>query len=293
MTTYQQTTNGRGEGKRNEPAAVSASRQTLAGFDGLSGATRLIAIVGDPIAQVKSPGGLTRGLRARGQDRIVIPVQVTAEALPGVLAGLDAIGNLDGIIATVPHKFAAFRHAASASDRAALLGSANVLRRAAGGWHADMLDGLGFVRALEQADGPVRGKRALLVGAGGAGSAIGLELLNSGVVGLAVHDADGDRQRTLLGTLGRVYSGKVLAGPPCPAGFDIVVNATPAGMRESDPMPLDVGPLHAGMVVGDVITAPEVTPLLRAAQAAGCRTLTGVGMFVANVELMVAFFGEA
>ena len=272
---------------------MNSFRQGMASFDGFSGATRLIPILGDPIAQVKSPDGLTRALRERGQDRIVIPMHVTAEALPGVLAALDAIGNVDGVIATVPHKFSAYRHATSASDRAALLGSANVLRRVAGGWHADMLDGLSFVRALEQVGGPVSGRRALLVGAGGAGSAIGLALLDAGVARLAVHDADADRCRALIRKLDQVHPGRAVAGSASAAGFDIACNATPAGMRADDPVPLDAGALHAGMVVGDVITAPEVTPLLRAARAAGCRTLTGVGMFLASVDLMVAFFADA
>ena len=105
-----------------------------------------------------------------------------------------------------------------------------------------------------------------------------------------MHDADQERRDALIRKLDGAHPGKAVAGSPSPAGFDVVVNATPAGMREGDPVPLDVGPLHAGMVVADVITVPELTPLLQAAQAAGCRTQTGIGMFLANVSLMVKFF---
>lgn len=263
-------------------------------FDGYSGATRLIPILGDPIAQVKAPSGLTGAFRDRGQDRIVVPMHVPPDALPLVLRALDTVRNVDGVIATVPHKFAAFQHAASASERAMLLGSANVLRRTAGGaWHADMLDGLSMVRAIQDAGSIVAGKRALLVGAGGAGSAIGLELLNAGAARLAVHDADRQRRDALLDKLRRAFPGMVDAGSRSPAGFDLVVNATSAGMRDGDPPPLRLEDLGAGMFVADVITVPEVTPLLMAAHAIGCRTQTGVGMFLATLELMVDFFAGA
>lgn len=258
--------------------------------DVLSGSTRIVAIVGDPIAQVKSPAGVTRALRAHGRDCVVVPVHVGADDLPVFLQGAALARNLDGLIATVPHKFAAFDHCSSASERARFLGAANILRRNPdGSWHGDMVDGIGFVTAARAAGCAPAGGRALLAGAGGAGSAIALALLEAGVATLAVHDTDAARRDALIERLAQRHAGRVTAGGADPAGYSIVVNATPAGMRAGDPLPVDAGRLQPGAFVGDVVTVPEITPLLAAAQAAGCSTRTGVHMFDAVLGLMVEF----
>jgi shikimate dehydrogenase len=266
-------------------------RQRFTLLDNYSGATRIYPIVGDPIAQVKSPGRLTRAFEAAGHDAIVVPFQVDPAQIDAFLRALDHARNVDGMLATVPHKFAACRHASSASERARLLGSANVLRRSpGGGWHADMLDGVAMVRAIEGAGASFAGGRALLLGAGGAGSAIGLELLNAGVGELAIHDVSDERRDALLKTLAEVHHGKVSAGSSDPTGFDLIVNATPVGMGAGDNSPALRDKLTAGMLVADVITVPEITPLLHAARAKGCRTVTGVDMHDASLQIMVDFF---
>ncbi len=260
----------------------------------LTGATRVIAIFGDPIAQVKSPAGVTRALNQRGRDCVVIPAHVAPQDLDTFLRGATAARNFDGLIATVPHKFAAHAACASATDRANLLGAVNVMRRNPdGSWHGDMVDGLGFVAAMREAGGAPEGRRALLAGAGGAGSAIALALLDAGVASLAIHDGDAGRRDALVDRLQTRHAGRVRAGDADPAGCDIVVNATPAGMRTGDPLPVDAARLSRAMFVGDVITVPEITPLLAAARAAGCATQTGVGMFNAVSRLMVDFLLEA
>ena len=256
----------------------------------LSGATRLIAIIGDPIAQVKSPAGVTQELVARGCNVAVVPLHVAPDAFDAVMHSLAKVQNLDGIIATVPHKFAAFTHCATTSPQAQLPGAANILRRNTdGGWHGDMLDGKGFVAGIHRAGCMTQDKRALLAGAGGAGSAIALALLEAGVAQLAIHDADAARRDTLIARLASRYPGKVVPGSNDPQGFDVIANATPMGMRAGDPYPVNVARLAPAMFVGDVITVPEVSPLLAAARARGCATQTGVGMFREVQGLMIAF----
>jgi shikimate dehydrogenase len=263
-------------------------------LENYSGATRIYPIVGDPIAQVKSPSRLTGAFEAAGHDAIVVPFQIAPAEIDEFLRALDFARNVDGMLATVPHKFAAYRHAASASERAHLLGSANVLRRAPdGGWHADMLDGVAMVRAIEAAGMSIRGRRGLLLGAGGAGSAIGLELLNAGVAQLAIHDTSRERRDALRKTLAAVHRGKVAPGTADPTGFDLIINATPAGMGGGDESPARRDKLAASMFVADVITVPEITPLLHAARATGCRIVTGVNMHDASLQIMVDFFTGA
>ena len=256
----------------------------------LSGKTRVFFVVGDPIAQVQAPAGVTAELQKRGHDAIVVPIHVAAPEIDGFLRAAATLQNVDGIFATVPHKHAAYRHCATATARAAFDASANLLRRTpGGGWHGDMSDGAGFVAALRHAGFEPQGKRALQAGAGGAGGAIAYSLLEAGVSALALHDTDPARRQSVLAKLSQMFPGKAREGSQSPDGFDLVVNATPAGMRPDDPLPFRTDGLDRHMFVGDVITSPEVTPLLAAARRAGCGTTTGVDMFNAALALMVDF----
>ena len=256
----------------------------------LTGATRLHMIVGDPIAQVKSPAGLTRSFLARGHDAILVPVQVAPADLDAFLKAATAMKNLDGVVVTVPHKFACFKHCASATESATLLGAVNVMRRdPQGAWRGHMVDGYGFVEAAKKNGRDPRGNRALLIGAGGAGSAIALALIDADVRELAIHDADMARRDALIGRLAALGRAPVIAGSPDPSGFDFVAHATPAGMRESDALPVEVEKLSPSTYVGCVVTAPPVTPLIAAARARGCPTGVGVEMYQALQEKMVDF----
>lgn len=259
----------------------------------LNGATRVHFIVGDPIAQVKSPAGVTQAFEARGRNAIVVPAHVAPADLPDWLAGTSRSRNTDGIIVTVPHKFAAFELCATASDRARFLNTVNVMRRNGDGrWHGDMFDGQGFVAAMHDAGFQPAGKRALLVGAGGAGSAIAHAVVMAGVSLLAIHDESTARRDALTKRLDGLNGVRVEAGSASPEGFDLVLNDTPIGMKDGDPFPVDVTVLEPHMHVGCVITAPAITPLIAAARAKGCSTQTGADMFGKVRDLMVDFLLE-
>lgn len=258
--------------------------------DLLDGATRLSVIVGHPIAQVKAPAGLTRRMAARGINHVVVPAHVLPEDLDGFLRGADLLRNLDGIVVTVPHKFAVRAHCAALTPRAAFLGVVNVMRRLPdGGWEGDNTDGNGFVSGLREDGFEPAGKRALVVGAGGAGSAIAYELLAEGAAQLRIHDTDAARRDALVARLAGAFPGRVEAAPPDPAGQDLAVNATPLGMRAVDPLPLSAERLEPATFVAEVVTQPVMTPLLVAARARGCPVRTGIGMFEAQADLLVEF----
>ncbi|MES2945372.1 MAG: shikimate dehydrogenase [Pseudomonadota bacterium] len=259
----------------------------------LNGATRVHFIVGDPIAQVKSPYGVTQAFEARGHNAIVVPAHVAPDDLLVWLAGSSRALNVDGIIVTVPHKFAAFELCASTSERARFLSTVNTMRRSPDGrWHGDMFDGQGFVAATLDKGCQPAGKRALLVGAGGAGSAIAHAVVMAGVSLLAIHDENTRRRDALIQRLDGLNGVRVEPGSPDPEGFDVVLNATPIGMKETDPLPLDASRLAPHMHVGCVITAPAITPLIAAARAKGCSTQTGADMFAKVRDLMVDFLLE-
>jgi len=258
--------------------------------DLLSGATRVHFIVGDPIAQVKSPANVTRAYHERGLNAFVMPAHVTPADLAAWFAGVSLARNVDGIIATVPHKFACHDLCATTSDRAGFLRTVNTMRRNPDGtWHGDMFDGLGFVAAMNDNGCNPTGKKALLVGAGGAGSAIAHALVTAGVSELAIYDEDATRRETLVQRLAGLGKCPVASGSSDPSGFDIVLNATPVGMKESDPLPLQVAKLNSAMFVGCVITQPAVTPLIATARAKGCLTMTGAHMFGRVSDLMIDF----
>ena len=250
----------------------------------------MIPIIGDPITYVESPVHLTRSLDVRGHNAICIPMQVPAPALDTVMRGLSSVPNVDGVLVTMPHKRAAFDHCATSSQRATLLGVVSVLRRNADRtWHGDMLDGIAFVKAQKDHGAQPTGSRVLLLGCGGAGSAIAIALLDEGVQELIVHDVDKDRAADLVTLLSGRGHARVTTGPPDPSGCDMVCNATPLGMAEGDPLPVAADLLTSSMFVGDVIAGHGLTAFLAVARAAGCRTANGRHMVEAVQQLMVDF----
>lgn len=260
-----------------------------------SGATRVIFIVGDPVAQVKAPYGLTPVLRERGADTIVVPAHVTAADFAAFVAAVERMGNADGLIITVPHKFAAHDLCASVDDRAARLGSVNLMRRhPQGGWFGVMTDGDACVMGLRDKGFPPAGKRVLLVGAGGAGIAVADALVRAGVAALGVHEIDPQRRQNLIERVSASQRGAVFPAPADPAGFDLVVNATLLGTAPEDPLPVPVDGLAASAAVADLACGPGgCSALIRAAAARGCVTMSGDEMFGSVCGVLADFFLES
>jgi shikimate dehydrogenase len=254
-----------------------------------SGATRLYPIVGDPIAQVKSPFGVTEAFEQRGVDAICVPMQVAPSDWQAFVAVMRTIKNVDGLIVTVPHKFMAFEACDAVTERASFLRTVNTIRRLSDGrLIGDMFDGLGFVEACRDNGCVFADKRALLVGAGGAGTAIAHAVALAGVALLTIADIDEARRDDLVRRLsGAGYS--AVSGVSDPQPHDIVLNASPLGMAPGDATPVPLGRLAAGQFVGDVVTRPEVPPLMAAARALGLKTSNGVAMFEKVRDLMVDY----
>src|SRR5262249_53510312 len=164
----------------------------------LSGATRIHLIVGDPVAQTKSPAGLTAAFSARGVDAVCVPMQVATVDIDAFLTAAKRVQNIDGIIVTVPHKLAATRHCDLLSERSRALAAVNAMRPGLDGrWSGDMPDGVALVAALRAAGCAPSGRNALVVGVGGAGSAVALALAAAGAR-VAVHDIDTVRRDDLI-----------------------------------------------------------------------------------------------
>lgn len=256
----------------------------------VNGATRLYIIIGDPITQVRAPAGMTQAFTALGRNAVLLPVHIAPADLSDLLNAVSRVQNLDGIVVTIPHKFAACEFCTSLSERARFIGAVNIMRRTGdGGWFGDMLDGPGFTGGIRAKGCKPEGMRALLVGAGGAGSAIAFGLVDAGVRELAIHDVDVKRRDALIGRMTARLKTPVFAGSADPSGFELIANATPAGMRAGDLYPIDVARLAPNMFVGCVITSPAVSPVVEAARRVGCKTSVGGDMYDAEQQLMLDF----
>jgi shikimate dehydrogenase len=260
----------------------------------ITGETRLYVIVGHPVAQVKAPMAFNPLFRAAGRNAVLVPVDVAPKSLDSAIAGLKAIANLDGIVVTVPHKARMCELVDEVLPTGRMVGAINAARRERdGSWVGDMFDGRGSVQGLRTAGIEPRGRKALLVGAGGAGSAVAFALAEAGVARLTIFDVDAAKAERVVGGVRRAYPAvQAEAGPPVPRrDHDTVINATPMGMSPSDPLPVDPATIDPSMLVVDVIMKPDVTPLLKAAQAKGCRIQLGRHMLEGQVAAVAAFFG--
>ncbi len=257
----------------------------------ISGTTQLIGIVGHPIAQVRMPSNLNPLFERSGKDLTMIPLDVLPEGVPALVALLRSAPNLLGTVVTVPYKHVVAGQVDELTDRARALGAVNVVRREADGrLHGDHVDGIGFLQAAGAHGFKAEGKHALVIGAGGAGSAIAHALCEAGLINLTVLDVDADRALRIVQMVEREFSGiDVQTTCSTLAGLDLLVNVTPLGMHADDPLPLQAAlldTLETSTFVCDAVTSPVVTPLLQFARQRGCRIQTGVEMSEASVDFV-------
>jgi shikimate dehydrogenase len=259
----------------------------------ISGTTRILVILGDPIDKVRSPETFTRRFEASGIDAIMIPVHVAPAELRTVVEGLKCWRNLAGIVVTMPHKEAMLGFADEVFEAGRLVGAVNALRPTGDGrWQADMFDGIGFVGGLTAQGQSARGRRVALLGAGGAGAAIAASLAQAGAAAIAVHDLDAKKAERLVAALHRAHPQlEARVAPPDLARDDLLVNATPLGMKADDPLPWDLAGLRPGTVIGDVTTKPDTPPFIAEAERRGAAVVRGRDMHEGQVRALAAFFG--
>lgn len=259
----------------------------------IDGDTELIVHLGHPTHGFRSPLIYNPWFAARGINAAVVPMSCRAGELARLLPALLGLGNVRGALITMPLKVEVVALLDRASAAVQVAGACNAVRRDADGrLVGDLFDGEGFVRGARRHGLALAGSHALVVGCGGVGSAIAASLAGAGVAGLRLFDIDAARADALCARL-RAHHRAVatVVADPDPAGLDLVVNATALGMHAGDPLPFDVRRLAPATVVGEVVLQPEVTPLLAAAQALGCRTLVGTDMLFEQIPAYLAFFG--
>jgi len=270
---------------------VSGTDNGVHGGREITGRTRLFAVIGDPVTQVMAPELMNRLFAERGMDAVLVPISATAGDLEIVVDGLKHMGNLDGFLVTVPHKLALGRQADRLTGAAKMAGSVNAMRREPdGAWLGDNFDGQGFVRGLLSAGHSIAGKRFTLVGAGGAGVSIAAAILGAGASALSIVDVEHSRAQALVVRLGAHWPDLARASDSPDPASDVVVNATPLGLRETDPLPFAIDGLKPDVVIADIIMKPPQTRLLRESARRGMRTHPGLPMLAEQIPLYREFF---
>ncbi|MBW0172652.1 MAG: shikimate dehydrogenase [Hydrogenophaga sp.] len=259
----------------------------------IDGNTELIAHIGHPTHAFKAPLIYNPHFEAQGINAVVVPMACRADDFARFLRAVFALENVRGALITMPHKVHTVGLLDEASPAVHVAGACNAVRRdTRGRLVGEQFDGAGFVRGIQRKGFDVRGRTALVVGAGGVGCAIAASLAGAGVGALRLIDENAALAERLRERLALHHPEiGVSTGSRDPRGCDLVVNATPLGMNDGDPLPFDVSLLAASTWVGEVVMRREVTPLLAAAQARGCRVQVGTDMLFEQIPAYLEFFG--
>ena len=259
----------------------------------ISGKTTLIAHVGYPTEAFKAPLIYNPWFDKAGIDAVVVPMGIQVADYPTVLKSLFRLTNIRGALVTMPHKVTTVALLDEVSVAVQVAGSCNaILKRPDGTLLGDMFDGAGFTRGLKRKDFKFPGASVLVVGTGGVGCAIAASIAGEGVAKLFLSDTNTASAESLAARIKHHYP-KIETGlrSTDPTGYDLVVNATPLGMKAGDPYPIDVTKLASSTFVGEVVMKQEITPLLQVAKDKGCRYQIGTDMLFEQIPAYLEFFG--
>lgn len=262
----------------------------------ITGTTDVYMILGDPVEQVRAPESFNRIFALMGINAVLVPVRVAPVDLAAFVRTAFLAPNIKGLWVTMPHKSAVMEVLQHCSETARLAGAVNAIRRNAdGSLEGALFDGEGFVAGLDYAGIGYAEKRVLILGAGGAAAAIASALLavpGAPVAEMAFFDPAAGMAQALAGRMGQAGQVPVRAVPSNDvAGFDLVINASPLGLKAGDSLPCDVARLAPGAAVADILMKNQPTPLLQAVRARGLQAQPGFEMMIQQSHLYLEFFG--
>jgi shikimate dehydrogenase len=259
----------------------------------INGNTEFVAHIGFPTHAFKAPMIYNPWFVKCGVNAVVLPMGCKPEDYPAFLRSIFKLSNIRGALITMPHKVTTVGLLDEVSPTAAIAGACNAVRLSPEGkLQGDMFDGEGFVRGLLRKGCVLNGARVLVAGCGGVGSAIAASLAACGVGTISLFDTRDELQRGLGERLKNHYPAlQIAVGSNDPAGFDVVVNATPLGMNTGDPMPMDVNRIDVNTFVGEVVMKSEMTAFLDAVRARGCRFQIGSDMLFEQIPAYLEYFG--
>lgn len=259
----------------------------------INGNTEIIAHIGYPTYSFKSPMIYNPYFEQAGINAVVVPMGCQAPDYPTFLRSVFQLTNIRGALITMPHKVTTVGLLDEVTATVKVAGACNAVKRTEDGrLIGDMFDGAGFVRGVQRKGLDLGGARVLVVGSGGVGSAIAASLAGAGIASITLFDVNQASAEALGQRIQAHYPQiEVRTGSNDPADHDLVVNATPMGMKAGDPLPLDVNRLAPETFVGEVVMASEVTAFLAAARERGCRTQVGSDMLFEQIPAYLEYFG--
>jgi shikimate dehydrogenase len=260
--------------------------------DFVNGKTRVYAIVGDPIEQVRSPEMVTWEMQKRDHNAVLIPMHIARDEFDTVMPHIMRMRNLDGLIFTIPFKAQAIALAKTLGPQASQIGAINALKKHSNGaWSGEIFDGIGCVEAFKQRGITLQDKRLQLIGLGGAGSAICVALAYEKPKLLRLFDINAQTTERMAKMVNTISPQTVVeVGLPLAEGIDILLNASPVGMLSDARLPLAVEQFKKELIVFDAIVMPENTPLLSLAQDCGCQVVRGREMMLGQISKIVDYF---
>ena len=259
----------------------------------ISGKTRVFGCISHPIEHVRAPSVFNPLFEKHGVDAVMVPLHIPPEGLDAAIAGLRAMPNFGGMAITLPHKLPIMAHCDEIGRQGQLVGAVNFAafdaeRRLIG----DNCDGTGFVNGMLAAGYAVAGTEVLMVGSGGAARAVAFSLADSGVARLGIANRTRARAEALAAAVHAAYPDVTIEVRDAdPRGFGTVINTTSLGLNEDDALPVDPDLLDPAQLMAEIIMNPVDTPILKAAQAKGCRIHYGRPMFEHQVAIIAKLFG--
>ena len=254
----------------------------------ITGKTRVMFILGDPISHVVGTAVLNAEWARLGLDLVTVPLHVRPQDLPQALDLMRRTPNVAGSGITIPHKLASVSLVDHLTESARLTGAVNFLRRNPDGTlTGHNVDGAGFMSGLAAHGIDIRGQRVALAGAGGVARAIAFAVVGSGAASLTIRNRDAGKAQALA----RDINAWSEATCPVTAGDDpdaqVLINGTALGMHEGDALPFPA--TGAATVAAEVVMSPAQTPFLQRAAAAGARTVPGRAMMDPQADLVARF----
>lgn len=265
----------------------------------ISGTTRIFPVIGWPVEQVKAPILFNTYFKRHQIDARVIPLKIAPESYNAAVRMLMSIENVGGILVSIPHKPMSVTAVDQVSKRALLAGACNAIyKNNSGGLSGDLIDGEGFIRAFDRTckqSGTAfdwTNSTALIVGSGGVGCAVAEALATRAIGCIAIYDTQLAKARQLQQRLQSAFPAtQISISAPSAVGFDLVVNSTPLGMLENDPLPVDLNGIAASCIVADCGMKIEMSQLLTQAALRGCRIQKGKEMLLEQAPLYLDLFG--
>ena len=248
----------------------------------ITGKTDVYGIFGYPVKHSLSPLMQTAAFNALGIDAVYVPFEVSPENLENAVEGLKAMG-IKGINVTVPLKEKIIPFLDSIDETARFMGAVNTVKNVDGKLYGYNTDGDGFVDSLKEEGIGIGGKKVLIIGAGGSAKAIAYSLLKEGVERIVIANRTFEKAENLavrLNEIGAVDPVSLDYLNSIVDKFDILINTTSVGMRESDPSLFDYSLIKPGTVVVDIIYKPFETKLLKVAKSQGAKTINGLEMLI-------------